>query len=88
MDGCNSSHLYDYSTSVSLSLPCYIAAEIERSEIPARGKTVNLGDESTSGGYYNAPLESSTDYQVVVAAVVNVEVCYYSVLMFSYFLHY
>ena len=76
MDECNSSQLYDYSTSVSLSLPCYIAAEIKGSEVPEDGKTVNLGDESTFGGYHNAPLESSTDYQVVVAAVANVEVGY------------
>ena len=76
MDGCNSSQLYNYSSSVSLSLPCYIAAEIKGSEVPKDGKTVELGDESTSGGYYNAPLDISTDYQVVVAAVVNVEVGY------------
>ena len=82
MFGCNSSQLYTYSTSVSLSLPCYIAAEIHGSEVAEDGKTVNLGDKSTSGGYYNAPLDISTDYQVVVAAVANVEVCYYFVLRF------
>ena len=71
---CNFTHLYNYSRASQLSLSCYVTAEVSGSKMTEDGLIIDIGDGSTVEGYYNAPLQSNVEYNVIVALVVQVEV--------------